>query len=341
MTLIRRLTTWLEQRIDEAEHLPSERVLRAHFGSRNLLIGGREAEICRVEMSGLWPATQPHDDIRLTILPSRTLHDVPDCRGLRRGPYGCIIADDVSGGVRPAAELAPWLVCFEPERQFLLAYDPTRGFALLVAGASVAPREHAEFCRPLLHWAAINDGHVLVHAAAIARGDRGLLVTGAGRAGKTTLVRACLAAGFEYLGDNVVELDGTAAGLGVWGAYPTLKVRPGGPGFIGRPTDTVAWDEDAHKEIHFLGGPEGRGFRPSVATHAATLVLTEQGPAELVPLAPPMAFFATAPNTIAQFPFFHATAFARLKLVSERTATYTAGRLPLDRIAEHVERLVA
>ncbi len=341
MTLLGRLAQWLTNRLDEAGRSPHDRPLRFHFGSRDLVVGGAAEQMRRVETRGLWPATGRRPELGLTIRPAEALCELPDCSGLRRGSYGCIIDADTARGVRPPQELAPWLVCLEPERGFLLAYDPDRRAALLVPGRAVAPREHAEFCRPLLHWAAIADGHVLLHAAAVVRGDRGLVVAGAGRAGKTTLVRACLAAGFEYLGDNVVELDAATAGRAVWGVYPTLKVRPGGPEFPRRETAAVAWDDQARKEIHFLGGPQGVGFRPLVADHTATLVLTENGPPELAPVAAATAFFATAPNTIAQFPFFQAAAFSRLRLVSERAATYTAGRLPLARIAEHVERLVA
>lgn len=341
MTTLRQLATWLESRLDEAGGMPYGPPIRAHFGSRNLVIHGKETEVGRLEMGGLWPATQQQPEIRLTILPAEALRDLPDSSRLRRGPYGCIIEDDTACGVRSPPELAPWLVCFEPQRRFLLAYDPDRKAALLVPGDAVPPREQAEFCRPLLHWAAIGDGHVLIHAAAVARGDRSVVVAGAGRAGKTTLVRACLAAGFEYLGDNVVEVDGVAAGHGVWGVYPTLKVRPGGPGFERHAANPVAWDDEARKEIHFLGGPHGKAFRTAGTAHIATLVLTEHGPPQLVPVSRTTAFFATAPNTIAQFPFFHADAFSRLRLVSGRTPTYTAGRLPLHRIADDVERLIA
>ena len=50
-----------------------------------------------------------------------------------------------------------------------------------------------------------------VHAAAIARGDRVLLLPGSSGAGKTTLCAALLAHGYDFLGDNYVLLHrGTA-----------------------------------------------------------------------------------------------------------------------------------
>lgn len=70
-------------------------------------------------------------------------------------------------------------------------------------------------------------GHPLLHGAALAFGDRGILIAGPKRAGKTTLlVHGLLAGGQLVSNDRVVlrnETDGTALALGM----PTvLSVRP-------------------------------------------------------------------------------------------------------------------
>ena len=55
-------------------------------------------------------------------------------------------------------------------------------------------------------------GVQVVHAALVARGDRGVLLPGRGGAGKTTSALTCLLAGFRYLGDDYVGLEGPVDG---------------------------------------------------------------------------------------------------------------------------------
>jgi hypothetical protein len=54
---------------------------------------------------------------------------------------------------------------------------------------------------------AIATRYVLVHAGAVAYADKGLLLPAAAASGKTTLVAGLLAAGFQYLSDEVSILD--------------------------------------------------------------------------------------------------------------------------------------
>jgi hypothetical protein len=338
------LVNWLNRQRDRAfdAHPPGEH--RVHFGGRNLSISGPARALERLNLHGLWPATERQPEIRVSLLSHDDLNTLPDASALRRGAYGAILDADAGGGVRPADELSPWLVCIEQDQSRLLAYDTERKLAILWPGSVIPPRELAEFCRPLLHWAAIGDRHVVVHAAGIARNGRAVLIAGAGNAGKTTLVRACLAAGFDYMGDNVVEVSTGRLHEGfpmVWGVYPTLKVRPDGPVFDKLVFPEPSWDDEARKNIYFLGGPTGRGFQARPMIHAATLVLSETGPQAIEAFSKGEAFFSTAPNTVAQFPFFSGQALERLRQVSEQAPAYTAGRLQPSRIPEYVMELLA
>jgi len=338
------LAGWLNRQRDRAFEARAPVAHRVHFGGRNLSISGPAQALDRVNLHGLWPASERQPEIRLALLSRDDLDTLPDVSGLRRGAYGALLESDLGGGVRPIDELSPWLVCIEQDRSRLLAYDTEKKLTILWPGSVAPPRELAEFCRPLFHWSAIGDHRVVVHAAGIALNGRAVLIAGAGNAGKTTVVRACLAAGFDYLGDNVVEVSPARPREGLpmaWGAYPTLKVRPGGPVFDNPVLPQPSWDDEARKNIYFLGGPAGAGFQARPMIHAATLVLSEKGPQAIEPFSKGEAFFSIAPNTVAQFPFYHGETLARLRRVSEQAPTFTAGRLRLSRIPDCVMELLA
>ena len=123
--------------------------------------------------------------------------------------------------------------------------DPERG-RVHVGAARPDPflLSHPLFTLPLLELAK-RRGLYGVHAAALARGGRGLLVAGTSGAGKSTLTIALLRGGFDYLGDDLVFLtrrDGALRGLGLAedldvtertvGFWPELAahVRDGVPG---------------------------------------------------------------------------------------------------------------
>lgn len=55
-------------------------------------------------------------------------------------------------------------------------------------------------------------GLYLIHASAIGQGDRAVLVAGPSGAGKTTTMLTCVAAGFQFLGDDTTLLQRTPTG---------------------------------------------------------------------------------------------------------------------------------
>jgi hypothetical protein len=102
----------------------------------------------------------------------------------------------------------------------------------------IAPILKAEIVQEVL---ARVDYRLAVHAAALASGGRGLLLPGTSGRGKTTLAAALMAAGFSYLGDDTVLLDGEALHVrpiplalatksGAWpllsGRYASLATQP-------------------------------------------------------------------------------------------------------------------
>jgi hypothetical protein len=61
--------------------------------------------------------------------------------------------------------------------------------------------------RVLLGWLLAGPGLHVVHAGAVGIDGRGLLLAGAGGAGKSTLAVTCLEAGMQYVGDDYVLLS--------------------------------------------------------------------------------------------------------------------------------------
>jgi len=62
-----------------------------------------------------------------------------------------------------------------------------------------------------------------VHAAAVARGDKGVLMAGLGGAGKTSAALACVDAGWRYVGDDFVMLTGRP--LRASSLYSSARIR--------------------------------------------------------------------------------------------------------------------
>ena len=62
-------------------------------------------------------------------------------------------------------------------------------------------------CVPLIHAAIEHTDWCLAHAAAVGRGGRFLVLTGPGKAGKSTATLACVRAGWDYAGDDLVLLN--------------------------------------------------------------------------------------------------------------------------------------
>ncbi len=235
-----------------------------------------------------------------------------------------------------------WLVLRSPDTGKILALDTRTREALYYPGDRVPPRDRAEFCRPLLHWLAILDGNVVVHAGAVGIDGRGVLVAGAGNAGKSTLVRLCLVAGFDFLGDNVVEVEPRDGGSVLHAAYPTFKVRRDAAVPVPANWPRPEWDDEAEKDIYFLDD----SFRTQPGTvasapllHATTLVLDPRMTASPQRLDSARAFFLIAPNTVAQFPFFEEAVLKRTGAVVAAAPTWTAGRMSLDSIPQTVAGL--
>jgi hypothetical protein len=95
---------------------------------------------------------------------------------------------------------------YQVEAGLLSLLDARRGLGLVwTANAADLPRYELTFpARSILYWWAQRHGLQMVHAGAVGRAGRGVLLVGKGGSGKSTTALACLAAGFDYAGDDYV-----------------------------------------------------------------------------------------------------------------------------------------
>lgn len=301
------------------------------FGARTLRVCARPADASVVPHGALAAAAPHEEESSVYIVQAEELGELELPTGLPLAPYGGLV-DSMS---------TSWRIIWEPRAHRLLALDTVSRIALHLPDTIVPPRERAEFCRPLLHWLSILDGNVVIHAGGVARAGRGLLVAGAGNAGKSTLARVCLEAGFDYLGDNVVEVELSELGSRLHPTYPTFKIRRDPAVPVPADWPDPAWDDEAKKDIYFAADVAGARFARESTEHAATLVLDPRAEGPFSRLSTAQAFFLMAPNTVAQYPLHEEQVLKRSGRVLGAAPVYIGGRRPLEALADDVGALLA
>lgn len=119
---------------------------------------------------------------------------------------------------------------YDHDRRFWMAADRDAGAGLLwIADAADIPfwEEAAPF-KLILHWLLAPTPLALVHGGVVSHDGRGLLLVGAGGAGKSTTVAACLQAGLGVCGDDLVLVEAGAAGWSAHALYDSVKLAPDG-----------------------------------------------------------------------------------------------------------------
>lgn len=75
-------------------------------------------------------------------------------------------------------------------------------------------------------------GYVAIHAAAVIKNNRALLLTGPSGVGKSTLAFACIRQGFQALAEDVVQVKIKPDGLQFWGVPWQFHLLPDVPRFF-------------------------------------------------------------------------------------------------------------
>jgi hypothetical protein len=108
-------------------------------------------------------------------------------------------------------------------------YDPQRrvGVQLMASTDAFPPWEPGAPLRAFLHWEYAARGMRLAHAGTLGANGKGVLLAGAGGAGKSGTVAAGLLNGLDSVGDDYVLID-LANGVSASPLFSTLKQDPQG-----------------------------------------------------------------------------------------------------------------
>ena len=133
--------------------------------------------------------------------------------------------------------------------------DLSRGTGLVIWGDGAYRLLVCSPFRTIAQWAASDMDDLLLHSAAVGRPEAGVLLLGAGHAGKSTTALATVAAGGVTVGDDYVWVQGLEA----FSCFRTVKTRHSArislqgaaaalPGF------DMYYEEP--KRVHYLGGAD-------------------------------------------------------------------------------------
>ncbi|HEX4507147.1 MAG TPA: hypothetical protein VH722_15560 [Alphaproteobacteria bacterium] len=141
-------------------------------------------------------------------------------------PPAAIDADLLDGEMRFSADKDGYALWFGRYAQTLHTVDyPARRAAYWIPRADDIPAwERTRPFLPAFQAMLSPTDWVAVHAAGIADGERGILLVGQGKAGKTSLALAALEAGWRFAGDDFVAVraDGDPA---IAPLYATARLR--------------------------------------------------------------------------------------------------------------------
>ena len=224
--------------------------------------------------------------------------------------------------------------------------DVERGQAIfLTRDACTLPQsERGAPLKTILHWWCGERGRLLVHGGAVGDERGGVLLAGAGGAGKSTTALLCALSGMQYLGDDYCAL-GMDEPPQVYGVYGTGK---------------VAWEDDPRferfgltsggglrseedKALFYLNEVPGISIAAQLPLRAILLPRIEPGMREtkVEPANPGAALRALAPSTISQLSGGGATTFSRLgELVRGVPCFELRLARDLDRIPERVREIL-
>lgn len=138
-----------------------------------------------------------------------------------------------------------------------------------------------------------------VHAGGVALGGRAVLFPGASGAGKSTIALACVRAGWEFLGDDLVLLRENDDGRLLVHAFPDeIDLTEDSLRFF--PELNIAETAARHWPKHGVSPLDVQGLRVAAAAPAAALVfpIRVAGPTRLVPVSADEALVALVPNVI-------------------------------------------
>jgi hypothetical protein len=224
----------------------------------------------------------------------------------------------VAGATRPRGRVA---LCRSEASESIL--DHERSVAWYGVEMPLLPLyERAAPARMIFSWWLAGRGMQLLHAAAVGEHGRGLLLAGAGGAGKSTTALLALRSGLEFAGDDTVIVGGDPPRIHSLYAAAKLRweTRDRYPELMPDPENREGADEKAFVFVH-----EQRDGR-LVWDLALDAVLvprpTDAERTELEPVAAGRALLALAPWTLMQLSRDQATTLRSLAGLVERAPCF-------------------
>lgn len=159
----------------------------------------------------------------------------------------------------------------------------------------------------------------LVHAGAVAKEEKGVLITGPSGSGKSTSCLALLRSGYQYLGDDYVWVE-LGARPGVHTLYQTAKIAPDNleerfPDWMPYVVNKELLEQQ--KAIFYIREQWHHSFIAHAALKAVLLPgITHRERSVFERIKPAQALLAMAPTTLHHLPHHRGIAYQKLKEIS-------------------------
>ena len=219
------------------------------------------------------------------------------------------------------------------------------GVQLMRSADGYPPWEPGAPLRPFLHWHYARHGMRLAHCGTLGLNGSGVLIGGAGGAGKSGTVVAGLLNGLQSIGDDYVLLD-TSEGVVGHPVFATLKQDQAGFDRLGLNDRLPAVGPlNWQGKYEFRMADVSNAPTPALLSIKALLVprIADGEKTRVEPVSRRDAMLAFAPSSIQQMPGERESGFAFFGKVARRLPCYTLflGREPAEIagvIAEFLER---
>ena len=225
---------------------------------------------------------------------------------------------------------------------FWQVYDPQRriGVQLMSSADAFPPWEPGAPLRAFLHWEYAARGMRLTHAGTLGANGKGVLLAGAGGAGKSGTVTAGLLNGLDSVGDDYVLID-LAGGVTARPLFSTLKQDAQGFARLGlaqrlRAKSPLNWQG---KHSFRIGDIAPRPV-PVMLDIVALVVphVSGGGASSIMPASRKEAMIALAPSGIAQMPGERESGF---RFFSDLTRLLPCFRLSLGTDPQEIAGTIA
>lgn len=180
-----------------------------------------------------------------------------------------------------------------------------RGIQLLAAPGAMPDWERAFPLRNFLHWAYAAQGRRLLHAGTLGLGTKGVLLAGAGGAGKSGTTLAGLINGLQSVGDDYIALDLTDDAARAFPVIRLMKQDPRGLLRLGLgPDDPHFGPQNWQGKHEFDFNNLMPGSRADMLKINAILLprITGESRSKLIPATAHDVMFALLPNNLQQLP---------------------------------------